>query len=309
VRTALKRSLELGLLRGGPASLSRLRVRGRGLILAYHNVVDVRDAGVGDSSLHMPLGNFRAQLAALEELAQVVPLRALLDSLSDSRAGADRPLVAITFDDAYLGAVRLGLPEVVRREMHATMFVSPGRLGDQGFWWDLYASQATRRGEEGFRDTALADLGGVDEKVSKWAAAKGLSEARLPPALRTADEEALSEAAQLPGVYLGSHSWSHANLTKLGDAALSEELVRSREWLGAHFAQSSPYLAYPYGIADERVAAATADAGYEAALRVAGGWLPRNRPPDTFMLPRLNVPAGISDAGFRCRLAGLLCRG
>lgn len=307
----LKGLFEALLLRGGPAALSRRRLSGRALVLAYHNVVEAGEVGHGDPSLHLPLRSFQAHLAALEEHAEAVALSTLLDGTESNgnRPSHDRPRVAITFDDAYRGAVMLALPELSRRGMPATVFVSPARLGGQYFWWDRYAPEAARRGASRFRDTALELLRGDGDAVSEWAAVNGWAEDDLPDSFRTADAAELAHAVNLPGVTLASHTWSHPNLMKLSDEELHTELVRSREWLGAHFAQSSPYLAYPYGIADERVATATADAGYEAALRVAGGWLPRNRPPDTFMLPRLNVPAGISDAGFRCRLAGLLCRG
>lgn len=311
MKSALKGLYESVLLRGGPAALSRRRLGGRGLVLAYHNVVEDGEQGHGDASLHLPLHAFRAQLAALEERAEPVALSVLLDSTEDGdhAPSRGRPRVAITFDDAYRGAVTLGLPELARRGMSATLFVSPGRLGDQTFWWDRYAPEAARRGDGGFRDTALDGLAGMDGDVSEWAAANGWAEEALPDAYRTAGEAELNEAARLPGVSFASHSWSHPNLTKLGDEELRTELARSREWLEARFEQSTPYLAYPYGIADDRVAAATADAGYEAGFRVEGGWLSRRQASDRFLLPRLNVPAGLSDAGFRCRLAGLLSRG
>ena len=309
MRSALKGFFESVLLRGGPAALSRHRLGGRRLVLAYHNVVADGDEGRGDAALHLPLHSFRAQLAALEERAEVVALSAVLDSTEIVEPSRERPRVAITFDDAYRGAVSLGLPELSRRGMPATVFVSPGRLGDQTFWWDRYAPEAIRRGDSGFRDTALGELAGVDGDVSRWAAVNGWAEAALSDAYRTVSEAELAEAACLPGVSFASHSWSHPNLTKLGDEELRTELVRPREWLAARFEQSIPYLAYPYGIVDDRVAVAAGDAGYEAGFRVEGGWLPRGRPPDRFLLPRLNVPAGLSDAGFRCRLAGLMGRG
>ena len=172
MRSALKALCESALLRGGPAALSRRRIGGRGLVLAYHNVVADGEQGDGDASLHIPLHSFRAQLAALEERAEVVALSTLLDSTEDvgHARSRERPRVAITFDDAYRGAVTLGLPELSGRGMSATMFVSPGRLGDQTFWWDRYAAQAARRGDNGFRDAALDGFAGFDDAVSKWAA-------------------------------------------------------------------------------------------------------------------------------------------
>jgi len=310
VRSTLKGLFELLLLHGGPAALSRRRLGGRRLVLAYHNVVEDGQAGPGESSLHLPLRAFRAQLAALDELAQTVPLSSLLDSTvsRDGASSGKRPRVAITFDDAYRGAVTLGLPELSRRGMPATVFVSPGRLGGERFWWDRFASEAPGD-NSAFRDTALRELGGDETRVSAWADTRGWRGTSLPDEFGTVSEADLEAALRLPGVSLASHSWSHPNLTELDDADLEAELTRPLEWLETRFAGSTiPWLAYPYGIADGRVAEAAATAGYEAALRVEGGWLP-TQISEPFMLPRLNVPAGLSATGFRCRLSGLLCKG
>jgi peptidoglycan/xylan/chitin deacetylase (PgdA/CDA1 family) len=310
VRGILKGLLETGLLHGGPAALSRVKYRGRGLILAYHNVVSDEHAGVGDSALHVPLTAFRAQIAALRESAAIVPLAELLARTGSegTASSAGRPRVAVTFDDAYRGAITLALPELVRHDMPATVFVSPRRLGGQAFWWDRFAAEAgaspTSQGAT-FRETALTECSGDENRVADWASDRGWRGATLPDALLSADTAELDEVARLPGVTLASHTWSHPNLTRLDDAALREELMRSLAWLEDRDGDTARWLAYPYGIFDDRVAAAAAEAGYEAALRVGGGWLPRERP-DPFRLPRLNVPAGVSQTGFRLRLAGLL---
>ncbi len=54
------------------------------------------------------------------------------------------------------------------------------------------------------------------------------------------------------------------------------------------------------------MASAAAAAGYAAALRVDGGWIPDPRAADRLDLPRLNVPAGVSRRGFELRTAGML---
>jgi peptidoglycan/xylan/chitin deacetylase (PgdA/CDA1 family) len=309
VRAILKQLLETGLLHGGPAAISRASHRGRALILAYHNVVPDEEVGWGDASLHLSMSSFRAQLAVLRSAATVVPLADVLDrasALADETH--DKPRVAVTFDDAYRGAVMLAVPELARHGMPATVFVSPGRLGGQSFWWDRFAGSAaasptTPSGD--FRQVALEEFAGDDDRISNWVADHGGHGARLSENLLSAEEAELDRAARLPGITLASHTWSHPNLTRLDDGALREELARPMEWLAGRDGDTRPWLAYPYGISDDRVAAAAAEVGYEAALRVAGGWLPRGSP-DPFRLPRLNVPAGLSEAGFRLRLAGLL---
>jgi len=305
VRKALKSFFEQLLLRGGPATLARRRFAGRSLVLAYHNVVPDECEGRGDASLHLSLSSFRAQLDALAEHAEVLSLAELLAAPRSSTRSGSKPRVSITFDDAYAGAVMLAVPEVVRRGMSATLFVSPGRLGGDAFWWDLYAQAQADAGRDGFRELALRRLRGSDEEVGAWAGGQGWQRDSLPSQLCTADESRLAEVALSAGVTVASHSWSHPNLTRLEDDELADELSRPLEWLRTCFAGAPSWIAYPYGLADRRVAAAAKNAGYDVGFRVEGGWLSADGGDDPLMLPRLNIPAGLSDAGFRLRLAGL----
>lgn len=299
-REILKAAVEQGLLRSGLAGISGRLRRAEVLILAYHDVVPDGESVVGDSSLHLPRGAFAAQLDALLESSEVVSL----DSALTAGAGArDRPRVAITFDDAYRGAVQAGVEELASRGLPATIFVPPGLLNDGIFWWDAL----TPAGEPGLapavREDALQRMQGKGSVILAGAGAPDTS--RIPSYARGASEEELRRAAAVPGITLASHSWSHPNLAALAAAELEEELSRPLAWLRERFARVLPFLSYPYGLASPAVERAAAAAGYRAALRVDGGWL-RDPSVNRYAIPRFNVPAGISEAGFRLRCSGLL---
>ncbi len=269
------------------------------LVLAYHNIVPDGLPPSGDRSLHLPLGVFRRQLDLVVRIASVVPVREAL-----APPAGRQPRVAITFDDAYAGAVELGLPELARRGLPATLFVAPGCLGTDGFWWDRFAPETSWPSNQ--RHHLLTAQGGIDSKVRAWALETGLPARATSAWHRVAPEDEI-RARTYPGLVIGAHSWSHPNLAALDHAGLHEELLRPLEWLRQRFDNALPWLAYPYGIVSPVVAAAAQRSGYEAALLVTGGWTPPN-PADRFLLPRWNVPAGISLAGFRLRLAGLFCQ-
>ena len=275
-------------------------MRGRTLVLAYHNIVPDSSEPAGDRSLHLPLADFKAQLDLLERHCEVV---GLAETLSPGR---DHPRVAITFDDAYRGALRLAVPELVRRGLPATVFVCPGRLGGWTFWWDLLAT-----GPEGLsppvRQHVLGVLQGRDEAAQSWARNERFEVATLPDDYRTGTEEELLAAARYPGLRLGSHSWSHAALPSLDQEALTRELAQPLDWLRSHVSNPLLWLSYPYGLSSPAVARAAEQAGYQAACLVSGGWLAAAIP-DRFSLPRLNLPRGLSANGFRLRTAGLLSR-
>lgn len=299
-RQLLKTAVEQGLLRSGlPGISSRLR-RSDTLILAYHNVVPDGERAVGDTSLHLPRRAFAAQLDALLEMAEVVSLDA---ALSGMPSGGGRPRVAITFDDAYRGAVLVGVEELVRRGLPATIFVPPALLDDRVFWWDALTPRGLPGLAPGLREDALRRLAG---KGSAILVEHGCSDtSHIPAYARGAYEAELRGAAARPGITLASHSWSHPNLAALDPTELEEELARPLAWLRERFDGVLPFISYPYGRSSPAVERAAAEAGYRAALRIEGGWL-REGESNRFAIPRLNVPAGVSNAGFRLRCSGLL---
>ena len=301
LRSVAKRAVEGALVWGGVASLARRRQAGRTLILAYHNIVPDGEAVVGDASLHLPQRVFARQLDALIRTHDVVNLdQALLEP-----EGATRPRAVITFDDASQGAVTAGVDELVRRGLPGTIFIAPTFVGGRSFWWDALCQPGSSGSgmSDALRSYALDDLGGADETIRGWAKAHGF-ELREPPVHQRCATEAQLRAAVQPAITFGSHTWSHPNLVALDEAELDRELTEPRRWLAERFENVVNWVAYPYGRWDARVAQASARAGYDAGLRVEGGWLPLNGLA-RHSLPRHNVPAGLSMGGFRLRTAGM----
>lgn len=284
------------------APLSRAMHRGRTLVLAYHNVVPDGHAPLGERSLHLPQRVFGAQLDALCASHDVVPLDALLDP-----PRGRRPRAVLTFDDAYRGALTAGLEELRSRSLPATVCVAPGLLGDQSTWWDTYADPATGALDAAFRTQALGPCGGRLDDVRAAAARSGRLATPMPPWARTGAEDDLARAVAA-GMTVAAHSWSHANLAVVSGPALVREVQEPLDWLRARFpAATVGWFAYPYGLSSPAVEAAVRTAGYRGALLVSGGYLPRALPP-TERLPRLNVAAGLSRAGFVLRTAGVMVR-
>lgn len=72
------------------------------------------------------------------------------------------------------------------------------------------------------------------------------------------------------GVSVGSHGMTHRKMTGLSDGALSDELGRSREILRRLTGQRVDTIAFPWGAADFRVAAAARRAGYRMGFGLNG---------------------------------------
>jgi peptidoglycan/xylan/chitin deacetylase (PgdA/CDA1 family) len=302
VRQVLKGVVEAAFCGSGMPRVARWRRRGSTLILAYHNIVPDGAPVAGDGSLHLAGQRFADQLDTLSRTHEIVSLREALElsrTEAPARAGA-RPRAVITFDDATQGALTAGVAELSRRRLPATVFVAPGFVGGHSFWWDA----VTELSEE-LRALCLTALQGRDGAVRRWAAEHDIA-LRDVPAHQTCATEDQLHAAVTQGIELGAHSWSHPNLTMLSGADLESELVRPLEWLRARFTSVLPVVAYPYGFSSPGVGAATRSAGYEAALRVDGGWLDgAGRSTDRYSLPRQNVAAGLSARGFRLLASGV----
>lgn len=264
------------------------RMAGRVLVLAWHNVVPDAEAGRGEISLHLPLSRFRAQLDTLADHCEIVPLEEIFGP-----ATGIRPRVALTFDDAYRGAVELALPEIRRRGWPVTLFVAPGILGAERLWWDGW-SEAPGGLTEAGRSRILENGAGRSTPPEGAPLPRWYHCATEPEVLALRDH----------GVTLGAHSWSHPNLARLTAEELAAELARPQAWLRER-GVPAPMLAYPYGLSSAEVERASEGAGYPAAFRVEGGWMPAGGAA-RWSLPRFNVPAGLSNDGFRLRLAGRL---
>jgi peptidoglycan/xylan/chitin deacetylase (PgdA/CDA1 family) len=73
------------------------------------------------------------------------------------------------------------------------------------------------------------------------------------------------------GGIVGSHTRGHEQLPALSQSKLDAELRDALDELRANVPDARSLLAYPYGLHDERVRAAAADAGYEAAFTTEPG--------------------------------------
>src|SRR5690242_11327999 len=304
LRGTLRTLGERGLIVSRVPSAARAARRDDALVLAYHNIVPTDARAAGDRSLHLSQRAFAEQLDWLLDRYDVVPLDRVLP---DAASSARRPRVAITFDDAYRGAVTVGVHELVRRGLPATIFVTPAFVGGKTFWWDVLAPRDDEGLDATFRERALDEFQGDDMRVREWARSIGRAEEPMPDHAECATEDELCASARQPGITLGSHTWSHCNLARLDDATLHDELTRPVAWLEERFGAVCGWISYPYGSFDARVARAAQRAGYVGALRIDGGWI-GGAARDPFALPRLNVPAGLSRDGFILRTAGLLCR-
>lgn len=294
------------LVATGTDYLARVYNRKRAIILAYHNIVPSGEDPWGDRSLHLRQEDFARQLDQLLATHEVVAISDLLAETDQGDMTGGTPRAAITFDDAYRGALTAGLRELSRRGLPATIFVSPGLVGEPAFWWDLLVPEANTALDSSIREYLLGTLGGRQERILEWADSAGHGSSGSPPAhARPATLGLLERIAGDPLVSLASHGWSHANLPVAKDRLLHRELSRPIDWFDAHGLSHQPWFAFPYGRCSERVTH-TVRRQYSFGFALGDSFIPRpiSNLSDLMRVPRVNIPAGISDKRFRLKTSG-----
>ncbi|MFV1985836.1 MAG: polysaccharide deacetylase family protein [Gemmatimonadota bacterium] len=298
-RSLIKRLAESATTTLGVVRASERANRHGVAVLSYHNIVPEGEASIGDVSLHLPVRTFREHLDCLQAHYRVVGL----DRLGDPHDGT-APRVAITFDDAYCGAVVTGLAELARRRLPATVFVSAGLLDRRSFWWDRLSDEEGRI-PIGRRDHALWHLAGADQAVREWMADEGMREREIPEHALSATRAELSSAIAVSDVTIGAHGWDHLNMAALSAAQLAQECAKPAESLRGDWTSYRPWVAYPYGLSSDTVVAAAAD-HYRLGFRIDGGLARVEEIADRpLAVARINVPAGLSARGLRLRVSGL----
>ena len=294
----------------GPVYYGGLRILGipaarrlfqaAGPILCYHNVVPSGYAGIGGAGVHMLRDTFERQMRWLVTHYRVISLTEFIDRFE--RGASLRSTAVVVFDDGYNGVFEQAAPILHALGVNPTVFVVAEAVGrSSGFWWDQ--PRIVNMATDSQRETWLTELRGDDDAIVGEAAPEG--RASLPRSHRPADWDTI-RAWIGKGVDIGVHSATHRCLPTLTDDELDHEIEDSRVAMHQATGIWPAFFAYPYGRCDARVRARVRIAGYRAGLGLESGLVGAGA--DALSLPRINVPAGISDAAFEAWTAGLQVR-
>lgn len=174
---------------------------------------------------------------------------------------------AVTFDDAYLSVLDLGLPILSALGVPGTVFV-PTDFADRA---------------------ALLDFGTLD----RWRGTQWEEELRC---MSWDDLRRLRDA----GWEIGSHTHTHRHLTGLNDRELADELAAAKARCEEELGLREVTFAYPFSERDSRVVAAVRSAGYAAA---GADEAASSRPPALHEWPRVSVYRSDSLLRFRVRIS------
>jgi peptidoglycan/xylan/chitin deacetylase (PgdA/CDA1 family) len=274
-------------------------VRGRVLILMYHRVIpreEIRSTFVQPGTYVTP-DTFDRHLRFIARHFDVLSFSDLLDLWATNHWDDEARYCVITFDDGWLDNYVHAYPLLRFHALPATVFLPTDLIGTRDrLWFDRLGALLQRRGHGTPEDW--------DAQIER---AKTLTDAERDRMLDALEDEAgghclsrrrfvdWDEVRQMSrhGISFGSHTRTHANLTRLGGADLERELRGSLEALDRQRINLVPVLAYPNGDYTDTVAAAARDAGYRAAVTTSPG-LESRHPLDLFRLKRIGVHDDVS---------------
>lgn len=210
---------------------------------------------------------------------------------------SERPLLALTFDDAQYDNHRYARPVLGRHRVKASFFAPVAAIERKEHLWHdrlgfailamLAQSQSSRERLLRILETAgLPAQGSVslvqnavqeskrlalDERLRLIDRLTEASGGGQPPEYaRIMTFEELAELAA-DGHEIGSHSMTHCMMPECDDSALDYELAESRHVLQARLGQPIESFCYPNGNCDDRTASAVARAGYRRAVTTKAG--------------------------------------
>lgn len=271
-------------------------------ILAYHRVMptDALDSYPFDQELISATpGQFDSQMRYLREHLRPI---ALNDVIAHVEQGTPLPpdSVAVTFDDGFADTYRYAFPVLQRYQIPATIFVSTGYVETgEPFWFELasYIIYRVPPHSLELHDGTLLPTG--DSRETRTASLRHLQSTLkdLPNSARlralsiwaTRYSAELTHGASLHsrpiswtqitemakcGIYFGSHTVSHPNLTRVTDEELTRELVDSKTTLESKLQQPITTIAYPIGTPsafNEKVLSAARETKFQLGLTYVSG--------------------------------------
>lgn len=272
--------------------------RGRPVVLVFHGVTAEAPGHLcNHEGLHLHRPIFERLMKFIASRYRTVPLSRVVDGLA-GRALPERA-VAITFDDGYRNVLTQAGPVLKSLGIPATLFVATDFVYRQDMLWTdrlLSALHLTRERHlllatpAGALDLPLssdADKIAADRRLlamckalpdaervawlNRIVESLGVDEARLATAWPDHAPIAPGELRRLPefGIEVGSHTCSHAIVTRMSAEQAARELTESKRLIESSTDRACEHFSYPNGGPadfDTHTRQRVIDAGYRGAV-------------------------------------------
>jgi len=283
-----------------------------GITLGYHRI---SNATWDPLNLAISKDNFRSHLDILSDKYDAVSLGTLVEMKQRGRSLKGR--VSITFDDGYEDFIQYAVPELLRRDIPATIFITTGYAGES-FWWDE-VSYLIGRGNKGADNMEIDFQANGGKRIYKnlkckssaasavceicdqmldvepsvradviaqirGQAAVRHTEAFIPRAMT---QQQLEELSEIPLVEIAAHSVTHPMLSRLDEADQMREIRDSKLMLET-LGKDVKGFSYPNGSYSPRTRDIVEKCGFDYACTSRQAAVRRKS--DCHQMPRIWAP-------------------
>jgi peptidoglycan/xylan/chitin deacetylase (PgdA/CDA1 family) len=299
-------------------------LKGKVALLMYHRVLAKKDLERNYVQPGMYVRNdvFERQMSYLKKIFRILRFSELLDMWKNGVWDNSQKYCVITFDDGWLDNYRHAYPILLKYNIPATIFLPTSLIGtNQWFWPDKlgFILKNTLPGSGSKSAAVLYDkwpwmrnerINNIDDKIdSIIETVKLLTDDEINRLIEDAatlfnltfpDERLLlnwEEVAEMSkkSISFGSHSVSHAILTKLSVEKVRTEMQSSVKTLQEKNINHVPVFCYPNGDYTKEIAGLAKSAGYSAAVTTRFG-VENSPPQEMFELKRIGIHNDISSS-------------
>jgi peptidoglycan/xylan/chitin deacetylase (PgdA/CDA1 family) len=257
-------------------------------------------------SIRVADDRFQVHMQLLARRFTLVPLHDIARQLQGGCLRARQ--ACVTFDDGYADNYEHAFPILRRAGIPATIFLTTGPMEDgRSFWWERLAALLAERSRAGL--PFAAEPGEPERVLTSPDAAANLYD-RCAGTLRALETGSSRDdyldmlgagpvnharplswdavvSMQRAGIDFGAHSHTHPCLSVLSDAAVRDEVNRSRDIIAKHLGHAPNVFAYPFGQSSPRVHRALQRGGFMAAVTTEQAVCSATSSP--YLIPRLHV--------------------
>lgn len=278
----------------------------------YHGFTD-RETHQGienHQGKHLFIERFKSHLEYLKKYHRVISLEEWLKGRTGGRKAPDHAAI-VTFDDGYESNYKLAFPWLKRAGLPATIFLTTRFVDSKEWLWTdrveyavdggfslptQFHDRASRIAYEKkirgrFKRIPQGFRAGVLERLEERRGRKLAQEPNLPEIYRPLEWAEINEMVQSGLVSIGSHTHTHAILTRCRPQEAEEELLLSKEIIEKKTGRPCRLFCYPNGERgdfNEETKRRLKEAGYLAGLTTVFG--ANDAESDPLELKRIGAP-------------------